>query len=45
MNINENLHIEALELMGDILDEIKEIKETELTEAEILREFNCDPKD
>jgi len=45
MNINENIWIESLEIMGDILDEIKEAEEAEITQADIIREFNCDPKD
>ena len=48
MNINENIWIEQLEIMGDILDEIREIEEKEqdtLTEEEIIREFYLDPRD
>ncbi len=48
MNINENLHIEALELMGDILEEIKEIREieeSEYTQEDAIRDFCIDPKD
>jgi len=45
MNINENTWIEHLELIGDILDEIKEIEEAEYTEEDAIRDFCIDPKD
>jgi len=48
MNINENIWIEQLEIIGDILEEIKEIREaeeSEYTEEDAIRDFCIDPKD
>ena len=48
MNKNENIWIEQLELIGDILEEIKEIREaeeSEYTEEDAIRDFCLDPKE
>ena len=45
MNINENIWIEQLELMGDILDEIKATEEEIYTTEDAIRDFCIDPKE
>ena len=42
---NSDKHIEQLEIIGDLLDEIKEIWEAEYTEEDTTRDFCIDPKD
>ena len=42
---NENTRIEELEIIGDILEEIREIEAAEYTEEDATRDFCIDPKD